>query len=258
VSRFRGNVDPAWFAPPGPNGGFLAALIIRSMRATIDDPSREPRSITIHYLRPPAAGEVEVEVTIERSGRNASTCSARMIQAGKTTGLALCVFAADFEAVDEWSTSAPVVPPPDQVEMLSFPGGAAPPIFEQVETRPTFGPPIFSGGEEALTGGWTRTAVASPLDAELLALYADIWWPAPFGRLTLEPADGLVSAPTLDLTIHFRDKPPDGDREQVLGRFSSSTLVRGMWEEDGELWSEDGRLLVQSRQLALLRPLPSP
>lgn len=250
---FRGQIDLAWGAPPGPNGGYLAALIIRSMRATIDDRSRQPRSITVHYLRPPAAGEVEIAVTVERSGRNASTCTARMTQGGKTTSLAVCVLAADFEAIDEWSTPPPDVPRPDDVEMLSFPSGAAPAIFTQVETRQAFGPAIFSGGDEATTGGWIRTAIPSPLDAELLALYADAWWPAPFSRLTPQ----MVVAPTLDLTIHFRGKPPVGDREQILGRFSSSTLVDGFWEEDGALWSEEGHLLAQSRQLALLRSVPT-
>ena len=64
-------------------------------------------------------------------------------------------------------------------------------------------------------------------------------------------------APTLDLTIHFRLEPPPGEHEHVLARFRSTTGAEGLFEEDGELWSERGELLVQSRQLALLRPFPS-
>jgi len=80
-------------------------------------------------------------------------------------------------------------------------------------------------------------------------MYTDAWWPAPFPRVQTP-----FLAPTLDLTIHFRGRPPQGDHEHVLARFTSSTSSRGYFEEDGELWSEDGTLLAQSRQLALARP----
>src|SRR5690348_776956 len=63
--RYGGTMDAGWFGPPGPNGGVIAALILRAMRAEIDDAQRLPRSMSLHYLRPPAEGEVEVEVTVE-------------------------------------------------------------------------------------------------------------------------------------------------------------------------------------------------
>ena len=89
----------------------------------------------------------------------------------------------------------------------------------------------------------------APLDAELIALHTDAWWPAPFNR-----AEEPFLAPTLDLTIHFRGKPPPGDHEFVLSRFVTSTADRGFFEEDGWVWAADGTLLAQSRQLALIRP----
>ena len=91
-----------------------------------------------------------------------------------------------------------------------------------------------------------------PLDAAALALYADAWLPAAFTRL-----DGPLAAPTIDLTIHFRDPaaalavPADA---AVLGVFRSDYAAGGFVEEDGELWSPDGVLLAHCRQLALLRP----
>ena len=39
----------------------------------------------------------------------------------------------------------------------------------------------------------------------------------------------------------------------MLGVFTTRLGAGGTWEEDGELWSEDGVLLVQSRQLAIVR-----
>ena len=65
-------------------------------------------------------------------------------------------------------------------------------------------------------------------------------------------APGL--APTLELTIHFRGRPPAGEPEHVLGRVVTQTAARGFMEEEGWIWAADGTLLAQSRQLALIRP----
>jgi hypothetical protein len=42
----------------------------------------------------------------------------------------------------------------------------------------------------------------------------------------------------------------------VLAKFWSDRTAGGVFEESGELWSQDGQLLLQSRQLAVLR-MPS-
>jgi len=60
----------------GPNGGYLAAIILRAMTAELDESARAAPSLTCHYLRPPGAGELRVDVTVERSGRSLSTVSA--------------------------------------------------------------------------------------------------------------------------------------------------------------------------------------
>ncbi len=245
---YRGSIDPGWFAPPGPNGGFIAALILRAIRAEVSDGDRLPRSLTLHYLRPPGAGDVEIDVSIERSGRSATTCSATMSQDGDATALALCVLSVDMEAVLDWEPDPPQAPRPADVPELEL-GEGAPPIFERLETRPIFGPLPFSSGEEALSGGWLKLRGDGELSPELIALYADAWWPAAFSRL-----DRLAAAPTLELTIHFRARPRPDER-YALVRFVSEASIDGLFDEGGEVWSEGGRLLAQSRQLALLRPL---
>ena len=78
--------DPDWSAPNGPNGGYLAAIILRAMTAALDDPSRPARSITLHYLRPPQPAQVRIDVVVERSGRTLSTLTARLSQGDR-----LCV-----------------------------------------------------------------------------------------------------------------------------------------------------------------------
>jgi len=248
--RYRGTIVPAWFGPPGPNGGFIAALILRAIRAEVGDPSRLPRSLTLHYLHPPVEGVAEIEVSIERSGGSASSCSARMNQGGRTVTLALCVLSTDYEPAMSWEPEPPAAPAPEQIEALGS-GPGAPPLFEQLETRPVWGGVPFSGGEEPVTGGWLRSRGDGEMSAELIALYTDAWWPAPFSVL-----ETFAPAPTLELTIHFRAKPDPADT-LALVRFRADASIDGLFDEQGEVWDRNGRLLAQSRQLALLRPLRS-
>jgi acyl-CoA thioesterase len=242
----RGSIVPEWFGPPGPNGGFIAALILRAIRAEVGDPARLPRSLTLHYLSPPAAGEAEIEVVVERSGRSATTCSARLLENGRTVTLALCVLTTDFEPAWSQDPVPPDAPAADDVGLLGS-GPGAPPIFEQLETRPVWGAVPFSRGSDAVTGGWLRAPADSEMTPELVAFYTDAWWPAPFGAMTT-----FAPAPTLELTIHFRAKPDPADT-LALVRFRTDASIDGLFDEQGEVWDRSGRLLAQSRQLALLR-----
>jgi acyl-CoA thioesterase len=250
---WRAVCDSAWSAPRGPNGGYLAAIVLQAMVARLADPAREARSLTLHYLRPPADGEVHVEVAVERAGRSVSSLSARLSQDGRLCVLALGAFAMDFTSAADYAPVAPSVPPAEEVEPWG-PFDGAPPISHRMAFRPALGAPPFSAAPEALTGGWMQFAEPRATDAAALAMYADAWLPAPFPRLTAP-----VAAPTIDLTIHFRAPAAAaglGPEDHVLGVFRSTASAGGFFEEDGELWSPDGTLLAHSRQLALMLPMP--
>ncbi len=250
---FSAVCDPAWDAPRGPNGGYLAAIVLRAMAAQLNDPARPARSITLHYLRPPAAGPLRIDVVVERTGRTLSTLSARLTQEDRLCVIAVGAFAGAFPEADGARFSAPMpdVPPASAVEVLPA-HEAAPPIRHRFVMRHAVGPEPFSGGAEALTGGWISLHEPQPLDAATLAFYADAWLPPVFSRLAVP-----LAAPTIDLTIHFRDPSaaarvaPD---EPILGVFRSDYAADGLAESDGELWSPDGVLLAHSRQLMLLLP----
>jgi acyl-CoA thioesterase len=117
------------------------------------------------------------------------------------------------------------------------------------EFRFAFGQLPFSSASESGAGIWLRTAKRRRPDAFALAAFTDAWAPMPFTQL-----DRPAGAPTLDLTIHFRDHgwyERAADDAFVLASFRSQLLAEGLFEEDGELWSDDGVLLAQSRQLAM-------
>jgi acyl-CoA thioesterase len=245
-------ISDQWAVPRGPNGGYIAALMLRAMTAAVADDARAPRSLTLHYLRPPVPGApARIHTTIERAGRTLSTVTARLIQDDRPMVLAIGAFASDFPTVADYATPAPPVEPPGELHTLD-PAPGVPPIALRAAMKPLFGPAPMSGGDEAVVGGWLRLAQPRVADAAALAFYADAWLPSPFARLTA-PAP----SPTIDLTIHFRTRLPHpgmSPEDPVLARFSSSTSHGGFFEEDGAIWAPDGTLLAQSRQLALLIP----
>ncbi|HEY6760091.1 MAG TPA: thioesterase family protein [Baekduia sp.] len=257
---YDATLSDRWAVPRGPNGGYIAAVMLRALEAEVADPDRAPRSLTLHYLRPPVPGQAaQVHVTVERTGRTLTSLSARLIQDGRPMVLALAAFASDFPSAADYATPAPDVgPPPAALHTVPVAPGV-PEIALRTALQPVFGAmagdgglSLAAGGDEALTGGWLRLAEPRPADAAAIAFYCDAWLPAPFALLKA-PAP----APTVDLTIHFRTRLPLSTMAPdapVLARFSSTTSHGGFFEEDGALWAPDGTLLAQSRQLALLFP----
>jgi acyl-CoA thioesterase len=248
-ARWRATADEGWVATRGPNGGYLAAIVLRAMTTEVADPARHPRSLTLHYTRPPVAGDFEIAVVVERAGRRLSTVTARVEQDGRLCILAVGAFSEDFEAAAEYADAPPDVPAAEAIEPIPQ-DQALVPIAKRFTVRPALGAGLFSEADEALTGGWIAFRDGDPpLDPIALAMLTDAWIPSPFVRTA-----GPFGAPTVDLTIHFR-APDVAARWPVLAVFDSHFAHGGFFEEDGELWSRDGVLLAQSRQLALLAPL---
>ncbi|HJR24383.1 MAG TPA: thioesterase family protein [Acidimicrobiales bacterium] len=246
--RYTATIDEGWWIQRGPNGGYLAAIVLRAVLAEVADPQRSPRSITLHYLRPPVAGPCDVAVTVERAGRGLTTVTARLAQEGRDCILAIAALGVVREGPELDDHPTPEVRPPE--ELTRHDGVPGIPIRERYDTRHAVGTPPFEYGDEALTGGWIRTADDDPIDEVLLVAVTDAWPPAVFSRMEVP-----LGVPTIDLTVHFRQAPP---REPgwLLVRFRSSMAAEGYVEEDGEVWSADGRLLAQSRQLAVEVTLP--
>jgi acyl-CoA thioesterase len=251
---FDATIDPGWFIVRGPNGGYVAAIFVRAFEATVDDAERAPRSLTIHYLRPPVVGPVVIEVTVERSGRSLTSLSARMTQDGRLVAIALAAFAVGQPPIGGGSefgdVAMPVVPPADALQPAPRPPFPLP-MTDRYRTAWAIGTPpnqLEAPAEHAEVGGWIRLEDDPPVDYAVVAALTDAWMPAMFVR-TL----GTVAVPTIDLTIHFRSPPPF-DPAWSLVHFRSRHSSAGFVEEQGEVWSSDGALLAQSVQLAMLLP----
>src|SRR5215213_9850451 len=257
--RYAGFVDPGWSAPMGPNGGYLAAIALRAFESELDPAGeRRARSLTCHFLRRPAAEAIDLHVESLRSGRRLSFGRLTGFQDGREILTALAAFSVPgLQEVATWSPPLPDVGPPPGAGDWAAWDDRMPELMRRVRIAPRIGGSLFSGrgiepGTAPATGGWIELAEPRGIDAALVALASDVWWPA-----SLEPLSEPAGAPTVDLTIHFRaDLPPRGLADQpLLGRYSTAAAAGGFIEEDGVVWAADGTLLAQSRQLALFVPL---
>jgi acyl-CoA thioesterase len=225
------------------------AIVMRALELELGDPARRARSLTVNFLRPPAAGAVVARPLVERSGRSLSTMSARLEQDGKLLALALASFSTPWEGPLLSESQMPEVEPPGPRETVErrLGDGTEPPSFiQRLSMQPRFGEPAFSGAERAETGGWLGLREERPLDALTVLVLADAWYPAPWPRLR-----ALAPAPTIEMSVYFRASLPLPD-SLLLGRFRTRHVQDGFFEEDGELWAPDGTLMAQSRQLGLL------
>ena len=253
--RQAGTIDPGWAAPMGPNGGYLAAIVVRAIEAEVDpEGDRRMRSLTLHYLRRPADGAIEFEVEHVRGGRRFTTVRVTGRQEGREVLAGIAALSVPgMEDAMTWVPSLPDVAPPGDWLPFQEP---MPELLRRVRVAPRIGGRLFSGraiepGEPVTTGGWVELAEPRGIDAAFVALCTDVWWPP-----SLEPLTRPAGVPTIDLTIHFRaDLPRDPLPDQpVLGIFTTAASTGGTVEEDGVVFAADGTLLAQSRQLALWVP----
>jgi acyl-CoA thioesterase len=255
---FAADVSPDWRAGRGPHGGYIAAMLLRALIETVDDPLRSPRSLTIHYPRSPEPGPVQIHTRLEREGRSLTTLSARMEQDGELIALVLSAFSVAWDAPEISDLRMPNVPGPDPTrEAGTLEQLGAPPFTRHLVMQPRIGGRPFAASEQPMEiGGWLGLAEPRPIDALSLAFFSDALFPPPFVRLRREQR---VVAPTIDLTIHFRRTMPrsgDPDPDELcLARFRTRLVHEGFFDESGVVWAEDGTVLAQSRQLAILLPV---
>jgi acyl-CoA thioesterase len=249
---YAADISKDWWVFTGPNGGYVASVILRAMTERAGDAGRPARSLTVHYLRPAREGAAEIRTDLARAGRSLSTVTAELYQGGERIALATAAFAAAREG--GWAfhdAVAPAAPAPDALDTRGLPTPVMPPIAHRFEYRPVTNDRVFGGAARADTVSWLRLREPAPYDPVLLATVSDAHAPAVFVK-----AVAPLATATVDLTVHFRTAAVAGHATGwCLGAFRSTVAADGYVEEDGEMYAEDGTLLAQSRQLAVLVPL---
>jgi acyl-CoA thioesterase len=246
--RFDARIDRGWWVLSGPNGGYLAAIVLRAMQEGLNDSTRAPRSLHVRYLKAPAEGPIELRTQVVRAGRSLTVMAAQLFQADVELVQGSATFSGPFSEIAFQDARMPAARPLAE----------CPPIFKAIPMNSRYDMWRAIGGEfrqceDAVTGGWIRLEEPRRVDALFLAAVWDAWPPAVFARAMDARFRGAV--PTVEASVYFRESFPVSDlaaEAHVLLRVETLKAQDGIADESGEIWSADGRLLAQSRQLALL------
>jgi acyl-CoA thioesterase len=240
--RYRARVTDRWNVGAVPNGGYLLSIAGRALGHAFD--GRDPRALTIHFLKPAAPGELALEVEKMKEGRRFANGSARMLQGGKEIARVLGTFATPGSGNAGprlIAATPPELPPIDSCKHVVAPHPIA--IARRFEARyaPETGG-FFDGvpSGKAEIRAWIRFDDGREPDVWSLPLLCDAL-PPPLLNVAF-----FSWIPTLELTVHVRARPAPG---WLRGSFVSRFIFDGLLETDGELWDSEGKLVAQSRQL---------
>lgn len=239
------HVSDQWSIGANPNGGYLAAIVLRAMQQL--GPHSSPISVTSHFLRP-GTGNAQALVRTEllRSGRSVTTARGTLEQGGKSRVEVIAAFghlSASPEG-DEIDIACPEIAPPEEcVPRDGAKQGVELPLMNRIEMLLPPGTEVGGSGR-AESIGWIRLSDGREPDPLVAMLFTDAFPPSIFGKL------GLVGwVPTIEMTIHIRRRPAPG---WMLGQFRTTDLSDKRLVEDGLLWDSEGRLVAQIRQIGML------
>lgn len=258
-------VGGAWTGFGGAFGGVLVAAAARSMDAVAATDGRTLRSIHVDLQGAVAPGVLELDPSLDRSGRTVSFASVGARQAGRerfsATGIygdavdatggpgsdhAGVTLAADGRTAVGYAPRTralrPDVPPVDACQPWVLPGS---PALTTIEYRPANA--NLPAGDSGLADFhvWMRIiGDDAPVDqARALALLDA---PAPGLYATVDQAFPI---PTVEFTAHLLPAVHRTTSPWVLARMQTVVAAEGYAVDDCELWSEDGALIALGRQL---------
>ncbi|MBQ75499.1 MAG: hypothetical protein CMQ20_10830 [Gammaproteobacteria bacterium] len=254
AGHYEVNISDTWNVLIGPNGGYVAAIILKGMKDTLGDV--QTRSITFHFLSASLPGAANLHVNVEKRGRSLSTCTARLVQGERTIAMCMATFASARESFSFRDFNMPEVPGPEDIplEQRMNPGliGYVP-FRDHFDQRLAIGPVPPDTADESRVGGWTRFKENREYDDLAIVAISDSWFPGLVVRDTPMP----LHAPTIDHTVHFLTSvpiPSGGLDDFLLVDFTTSVAQEGYLIENGKIWSPEGYLIAQSRQLAVMLP----
>ena len=253
-NHYQVDISDTWNVTIGPNGGYVAAIILNGMKHQLGDV--QTRSVTFHYLSASVPGPAVLHVNVEKKGRSLSTCTARLLQGERTIAISMATFASAREFYSFRDFDMPVVPGPDDIAPTlrmnpNLVGHV--PFRDHFDQRLAIGPIPPATADEGRVGGWTRFVNHRDYDDLAIVAISDSWFPG----LNVKDTPVPMHAPTVDHSVHFLASVPLDSIEIddfLLVEFTTHVAQEGYLLENGKIWSANGVLIAQSRQLAIMLP----
>ncbi len=244
--HYRVELSPEWKIW-GPNGGYLAACMLRTVGAM----SRHKRPVSYfgQYLRVAAFGPADIHVECLKEGRQSAAYSARMMQDGKLILQALVWTGTEGAGLEHVTTALPSSHKP-LAEAGERPAVGPMPFWNNLDLRKG----VMEGGHY---GHWYRFNPAFEIDdayldaARSLVLIDTMQWPAAWYAHE-KPA---YVAPSLDLYVRFHNSAPRSD--WLYSHATADIGAHGFLAGSAQVWAEDGSLLASGGSQSLCVPMPS-
>lgn len=254
---YRTSIGPVFTIGPKVHGGSLQMVVAHAARSALaalgDDTAKIPVAISSDYLYAPDAAEVDLEVTIRKSGRTVTVLSVDAVQGGRTMVASAVTMARADQGAARYSAMAvfdgmAAEPPATGLRLEDSPIAEVnhlSPVLDMVVDPVAF--PVLRGETgDPVVRGWIRPKGREP-DADFAVLVADISPPVVMNL-------GLFGwAPTVQLTTYVRRHPEAG---WLRFAATSAEIGQGMFEEDHTVIDSAGSVVAQSRQLALIPQKP--
>jgi len=245
--EFIGNINSHWTIGPKVHGGVMVALCANGARTAYRAPGR-PLAVSANFLSAPDPGAVQLVTSIRKRGRRIGLVDVELNQRERT-----CVHA---------------VVTLGEAEHLAEPLLSANPVTAQMSPEPPPAVPAIGPGHPMAE--INNLAHGCDIRAELVMAPHD--GASPVFKLWVRPREGRVDelfalmcgdvslpicfavdrqgwAPTVQLTTYLRGLPADG----WLRVACTTTQIGQDWfDEDHTVVDSTGRIVVQSRQLALV------
>ncbi len=272
VSVFEGVLNKHWTIGEKVHGGAMLALSAKAARTALssddgeDDPTGDERlreeqligiqpiAVSGSFLWAPDPGAMRVVCTVRKRGRRVSLVDVELGQGGKTAVRSVMTLADPEHDVAPLLSVNPVVAlmtpdPPPGLEPIG-PGHPMADIVHLAhgcDIRPslTTMAPRADGGPPVIEY-WVRPREGSP-DVLFALLCGDVSAPVTFG------VNRFGWAPTVQLTAYLRGIPADGWLRVMC---TTMQIGQDWFDEDHLVVDCEGRIIVQSRQLALVPPAP--
>jgi acyl-coenzyme A thioesterase PaaI-like protein len=258
-AEFEADLNENWTIGPKMHGGVMVALCAKAARVAYnrgpDDsappvapPVAQPVAVSANFLSAPDPGAVRLVTAVRKRGRRIGLVDVELIQGDR-----LCVHAVvtlgepEHDAQPLWvdaplSAQVPAQPPTDVPEIgPGHPGAAINNLARGCAIHPRVIEEL--GGDQPLMFTFWVRPKEGPVDEFFALMCGDISLPVSYavGRRGW--------APTVQLTAYLRALPADG----WLRVLCTATQIGQDWfDEDHTVLDSTGRIVVQTRQLALV------
>jgi acyl-coenzyme A thioesterase PaaI-like protein len=248
---YDGQLNSHWTIGTKVHGGAMLALCAGAAR-TAHGGDVQPIAVSASYLSAPDPGPMRLHTFVRKRGRRVSVVDVELIQGERAAVHAVVTLGEPEHLGPPLLSVNPAVPlmapePPSDVEPIGpgHPMAGLLHLAEGCDVRPLMSSvPIEAAteGKPPLIQIWVRPQGVAP-DVLFALMCGDISVPVSFaiGRRGW--------APTVQLTAYLRGLPADGWLRVVC---STVQIGQDWFDEDHTVVDADGRIVVQTRQLAMV------